>query len=228
MNSSLVRPPHDQRPADSFILSYRQVPAGPLWLDDLRGKVVLVRWFMDSSCPECSATAPALREFDQLYRDAGLAVVGMFHNSERSLDEVREIVRQFDYTFPVAIDRQTATRRQWTLGGDDCGYCDPYRSVTFLLDRRGVVRHVHREGRYVKGDTAYERMRAEIERLLMDDPRFEELFSRPGADSFTDFERIELESLATAREQVSLVRAAALDEVIGDGPPGSRTAKNQE
>ena len=31
----------------------------PLALQDLRGKVVLVRWFMAPSCPFCSATAPA-------------------------------------------------------------------------------------------------------------------------------------------------------------------------
>ena len=33
----------------------------PLSLDQLRGKVVLVRWFMGPSCPFCSGTAPTLR-----------------------------------------------------------------------------------------------------------------------------------------------------------------------
>lgn len=27
--------------------------------------------------------------------------------------------------------------------GDDCGYSDPYRSVTILLNRRGTIQHVH-------------------------------------------------------------------------------------
>ncbi|HEX9149118.1 MAG TPA: redoxin domain-containing protein, partial [Thermoanaerobaculia bacterium] len=35
------------------------VQGGPLSLSDLRGKVVLVRFFTDPECPFCSATAPA-------------------------------------------------------------------------------------------------------------------------------------------------------------------------
>src|SRR5262249_22819352 len=41
----------------------------PLTLSDLRGKVVVVRWFMSPSCPLCSATAPSLVLLDQRYRD---------------------------------------------------------------------------------------------------------------------------------------------------------------
>ena len=174
----------------------------PLRLEELRGKVVLVRWFMDPSCPDCSATAAALREFDELYRDAGLAVIGMFHNSDQPLDEVREIVREYGYTFPVAIDRQTATRHAWCRGGDDCGYSDPYRSATLLLDRRGVIQHAHHQGRYVKGDYDFERMQAEIERLLFDETRLEEIFSGDRHEPLTDVERRELESLAQASERV--------------------------
>ncbi|HVA49194.1 MAG TPA: redoxin domain-containing protein [Pirellulales bacterium] len=208
------------------------INSGPLRLDDLRGKVVLVRWFMDPSCPDCSATAPALREFDELYRDAGLVVAGMFHNSERPLDEVREIVKQYGYAFPVAIDRETVTRRQWTLGGDDCGYSDPYRSVTFLLDRRGFVRHVHRVGRYVKGDADYEQMRSAIERLLLDESRLDELLDRPEGRRFTEAERHELESLAKANERVPLIRiqaiGAAEKEANENAPTGSHGGTSQD
>lgn len=189
----------------------------PLRLEDLRGKAVLVRWFMAPSCPDCSATAPALREFDELYRDAGLAVIGMFHNSDQTLDEVREIVnRDYGYMFPVAIDRETATRREWTFGGDDCGYSDPYRSVTILLDRRGMVQYVHHEGRYVKGDRAYDEMRGQIERLLMDQPRVDDLLSR--ADRLTDVEVKEVEALMKAQERVALAGASLSDlSINGSG-----------
>ena len=39
----------------------RWAQGGPLALSDLRGKVVLVRFFTDPDCPYCSATAPALK-----------------------------------------------------------------------------------------------------------------------------------------------------------------------
>ncbi len=50
----------------------------PLRLEDLRGKVVLVRWWTDS-CPYCSRSAPALNEFHARYARRGLIVIGMYH-----------------------------------------------------------------------------------------------------------------------------------------------------
>ena len=38
--------------------------------------------------------------------------------------------------------------------------------MTFLLDKHGVIRHVHPGGSYVDGDPAYAEMRANVERLL--------------------------------------------------------------
>src|SRR3984957_14341245 len=51
----------------------------PLRLSDLRGKVVLVRWWT-ADCPFCSASAPALRAFHETYGPQGLVVVGMYHH----------------------------------------------------------------------------------------------------------------------------------------------------
>src|SRR5882724_10591658 len=54
----------------------------PISLEDLRGKVVLVRWFMGPSCPFCSGTAPTLRALHERYADKGLTVIGMYHHKE--------------------------------------------------------------------------------------------------------------------------------------------------
>lgn len=43
----------------------------PVKLADLRGKVVLVRWWTAPECPYCRATAPALNEFYQNTTSAG-------------------------------------------------------------------------------------------------------------------------------------------------------------
>jgi len=130
-------------------------------LSELRGQVVLVRWFTGDWCDDCSATAPALRHFYETYKDLGFAVVGMFHNSDASsLADVEKIVKQkYQYAFPVAIDRKTETRKAWCQGNDDWA-----TSVTFLLDRRGTIRHVHPGGRYVDGDFEYDT----IERTILD------------------------------------------------------------
>ncbi len=50
----------------------------PLRLADLRGRVVLIRWWTDT-CPMCARSAPALNEFHDLYAKRGLVVIGMYH-----------------------------------------------------------------------------------------------------------------------------------------------------
>src|SRR4051812_38055874 len=52
----------------------------PLTLADLRGKVVLVRWWTTPDCPYCAATAPALNEFEKTYADRELTVIGIYHH----------------------------------------------------------------------------------------------------------------------------------------------------
>ncbi len=152
----------DTQPPDWSLSEW--VNSDGIKLTDLRGKVVLVRWFTGNWCEDCSATAPALRNFYETYRDFGFVVVGMFHNSDgSSLAEVAKIVKEYDYSFPVAIDRKTQTRKAWCLGSDDWA-----TSVTFLLDRRGTTRHIHPGGRYVKGDLEYVTMESKIEELLFE------------------------------------------------------------
>ncbi len=138
--------------------------AQPLRLAELRGRVVLARWFTGPHCQDCSATAPALREFHERYQDLGLTVVGMFFHADDTVEQVRDIVAGYGYQFPVGIDRGARTRRLWSLGRYDYGFT----SVTFLLDRQGIIRHIHHGGRYVKGDADYRMLQWEIERCLGD------------------------------------------------------------
>lgn len=87
----------------------------PLSLRDLRGRVVLIR-FWTESCPFCRATAPALAELDAEYRERGVTVVGMYHPKPRGtlrtsaemVDEVAETVEAWRWRFPVALDTQWA------------------------------------------------------------------------------------------------------------------------
>lgn len=134
-------------------------------LADLRGKVVLVRWFTLTECPFCSASAPALNEFHELFEPRGLKVIGFYHHKRRSplrMDEVRAAVEGYGFKFPVAVDSEWRTLRRWWLDGRERAWT----SVSFLIDRNGIVRHVHPGGKYVKGDEAYRTLRRMIETLL--------------------------------------------------------------
>lgn len=135
----------------------------PLHLADLRGKVVLVRWWT-AGCPFCAASAPALRAFDRAYGPKGLAVVGMYHHKGDAPFEpsvYQDTAKRYGFTFPLAVDPGWRTLKRW-LNGVDTGWT----SVTFVLDKQGVVRHVHPGGQYVEGDAAHAELTAVVERLM--------------------------------------------------------------
>jgi peroxiredoxin len=151
----------------------RWVQGGPLRLADLRGKVVLVRFFMDAGCPYCQGTAPALNEFHREFGPRGLVVVGMYTPKPRprpvTIEKVREYVESYGFRFPVAVDDDWATlRKLWLDRVPDAAYT----SASLLIDRHGVVRHVQKGGLYAKDASSaearadYEAMRTAIERLL--------------------------------------------------------------
>lgn len=160
-------------------------PAPPLELDDwlgsrklemtdLRGKVVLLRWWT-SGCELCEATAPALRRLQQKYESQGLQIIGVYHPKppgSADMSVVEKAARQKQFTFPIALDaRWSALRRWWLRRKRD------YTSVSFLVDRKGNIRYVHAGGEFHEGgESAFERhescnrdfraIDAEISRLL--------------------------------------------------------------
>ncbi len=147
-----------------------------LRLEDLRGKVVLVRWWTDT-CHYCTRSAPALNELHERYADGGLTVVGMYHPKpiDRAItaSEIREAAQQRGFHFPIAIDRDWAMLRRWWLG-------DGRRratSVSFLIDKRGLIRYIHPGPAYhrqvVAGDERPSRDFAKLQQMI------EELLAEP-------------------------------------------------
>ena len=126
---------------------------GPLTLQRLRGKVVLVD-FWTYSCINCLRTLPHLEAWDARYRGAGLVIVGV-HTPEFAFEHVvsnvREASRKLGVRYPVAIDNDYRT---W----------DAYRNdawpAEYLIDRRGHVREVK------KGEGQYDETERSIRTLL--------------------------------------------------------------
>lgn len=149
------------------------VQGGPLTLAGLRGKVVLIRFFMDADCPYCRATAPSLNEFHDAFAAKGLVVIGMYTPKPRPRavtgDEVRGYVKSYGFAFPVSIDADwSALHRLWL----DRVPGTPFTSATLLIDRGGILRHVQKGGVYAKDATDpqsradYREMREAIVALL--------------------------------------------------------------
>lgn len=146
----------------------RWLNSPPLSLASLRGSVVLVRWWT-AGCPFCSASAPALRAFDREYRERGLQVIGMYHHKEDAPFDPKvyeDTARKYELAFPLAVDPEWHTLQSWMRDAHGNVVNTGWTSVTFVLDKHGVVRHVHPGGQYVDGDPAHAELRSAIERLL--------------------------------------------------------------
>lgn len=138
----------------------------PLKLNGLRAKVVLVRFWTAPECPFCVASAPALNEFYRKYHDQGLEVIGLYHHklpSPLDPEGVREYAEKFGFEFPIAIDDDWKTLKKWWLDGQGER---AWTSVSFLIDKKGIIRLIHPGGQYVKGDPDYTVMQAKIQALL--------------------------------------------------------------
>ena len=123
--------------------------ADPLEPADLKGNVLLVRWWTDT-CPFCATTAPVLRELDRKYRGQGLRVIGIFHPKppgDRSVERLRRATEHFGFTFPVAFDVDWMALHRWWLDHE----VQAWTSVSFLVDKDGVIRYVHPGGEVSSG-----------------------------------------------------------------------------
>ena len=144
--------------------------SNPLELSGLRGKVILVRFWTAPGCPFCAASAPALNEFYEKYHDEGLEVIGFYHHKSPEplkVEEVEQYAGKFGFEFPVAVDYDWNTLRNWWLDGRERGWT----SVSFLIDKQGVIRHIHPGGQYVKDDPDYAEMESKIKELLNEEPK---------------------------------------------------------
>ena len=127
------------------------VQGGPLDLQSLRGKVVLIRFFTATDCPYCSATAPALNQFHHQFGPQGLVVIGMYTPKPRPkptpVAEVRKVVKEYGFAFPVAVDDDWGALR--TLWLDRVPEAT-FTSASLLVGRDGRLRHVHEGGTFAK------------------------------------------------------------------------------
>jgi len=141
----------------------------PRTLASFRGRVVLVRWWTAPGCPFCAASADALNELAKKYGDRGLSVIGIYHhkaNTPLTREHVAAQAQRLGFTFPVAIDRDWKTLHAWWLDRADRGWT----SVTFLVDRDGIIRHIHPGGAFFAGEPGFAALEKAVRAALDSNP----------------------------------------------------------
>jgi peroxiredoxin len=145
----------------------RWINSNALSLSDLKGKVVLLRFFMDSTCPLCRTSAPYLNELFTDYKNKGVVIIGMYtpkpEPNPTDTATVERYVREYGFKFPVAIDDEWKTLRKLWL--DRVPNAD-FTSVSFLIDKKGILRFIHPGGAYSAADV--KSMRKMMEQLLQE------------------------------------------------------------
>lgn len=119
-------------------------------LSALRGKVVILD-FWASWCEPCKDAMPVLDRLYQRYRERGLVVVGV--NVDRQERNMTRFLQRTRVSFPIVHDGSQAVAGR---------YDPPTMPSSYIIDRRGVVRHIHRGFR--SGDD--ESMERQVQALL--------------------------------------------------------------
>ncbi|MCI0560515.1 MAG: redoxin family protein [Nitrososphaera sp.] len=127
----------------------------PLNLDRLKGRVLLVE-FWTYGCVNCRNVEPYVKKWHNQYANEGLVIVAVHtpeFESEKDIENVKRYLRQHEIFYPVLIDNDLAT---WQAYGNRAW------PTLYLIDKRGVIRHVHvGEGGYKETEHALQTLLTE-------------------------------------------------------------------
>jgi cytochrome c biogenesis protein CcmG/thiol:disulfide interchange protein DsbE len=131
-------------------IGMRDLDGNQVTIAGLRGRVVVVD-FWASWCEPCADSMPVYQRLYTTYRARGLTIVGI--SQDQRVDNARQFASRHHLGFPVVFDDGHAVANR---------YRPPRMPTAYVIDRGGIVRHVH--AGYRSGDAA--RLESEITALL--------------------------------------------------------------
>jgi thiol-disulfide isomerase/thioredoxin len=112
--------------------------------ETFRGRVLILRW-STAGCHFCETSAPVLSGWANEYADSGLTVIGIYHPKpprEVSDTDVAKLADGLGLECVLGVDDDwSALEKLWLKNLQRA-----YTSASLLIDRKGVVRAVHRGG----------------------------------------------------------------------------------
>jgi len=120
-------------------------------IPDTAGKVVVID-FWASWCAPCKASFPALNRLHDKYAAKGVVIIGVGVDDDPAKHTA--FVNKTGAKFPTVHD---ANKKAAAV------FSPPAMPTTYIIDRKGVIRHVHQGFKGAKTEAAYA---AEIEALL--------------------------------------------------------------
>jgi peroxiredoxin len=113
----------------------------PLRLEDLRGRVVMVRFWTDT-CPYCTASLPAMQRLADEFEGDEVTFVGFYQSkplgSERPWEQAVARAKELGVKFPIAYDHDWETLKSWWINGKR----RRATSASFVIAPSGTIAHV--------------------------------------------------------------------------------------
>ncbi|MDQ3035528.1 MAG: TlpA family protein disulfide reductase [Myxococcota bacterium] len=131
-------------------IGMRDLQGNQVTMASLRGRVVVVD-FWASWCEPCADSMPVYQRLYDTYRERGLTIVGV--SQDQRVDNARQFATRHHLGFPVVFDEGHAVANR---------YRPPRMPTSYVIDRGGIVRHVHAGFR--AGDAA--QLESQIQALL--------------------------------------------------------------
>ena len=119
-------------PAPAVSMAALEETGKPITMAGLKGSVVYVD-FWASWCVPCRLSMPTLDDLYRKNKSRGFAVVGV--NKDATVGDARKFLAKVPVSFSLVQDGADAAAKSFDVKAMPSGY---------LVDRKGVVRHVHR------------------------------------------------------------------------------------
>jgi thiol-disulfide isomerase/thioredoxin len=126
----------------------------PYDLQQFKGKVLYVD-FWASWCPPCAKSFPFLNEMDRDLKESGLKIIGV--NMDQAPEDAMAFLAKYPANFTVVADTNENCAK---------GFDVQAMPSSYLIDRNGVIRHVHLGFR----DGEAKELRVLAEQLLAEKP----------------------------------------------------------
>ncbi len=143
-------------PNPNFEGATKWLNSEPLTLEQLKGKVVLVK-FWTYTCINCIRTFPYIKDWHEKYADDGLVIIAV-HTPEFEFEKdeanVRAAMAEHGIDYTVVQDNDYKIWRS---------YKNRFWPAEYFIDKQGNIRRTH------FGEGKYEESEAFIQKLLMED-----------------------------------------------------------
>ena len=111
-------------------------------LSDFRGRTLVLYFYPKADTPGCTTQACGIRDHTADYEAAGVFVLGV---SPDEPDKLRRFADKYDLPFTLLADVDHAVAEAYGVWVEKSMYGRTYygnQRATFVIDERGVVRHV--------------------------------------------------------------------------------------